>query len=120
VLCQPSTAEQAKRLEQAFIMLLEPAYNMTEGGEGAVGYKHTPETIAILRGLPHRLGNKSRTGQTNSPESNAKRAAIQRGRKATLEHRAHISAALKNKPKSPEHIAHAIAARRLKKSSPQE
>ena len=37
------TFDEAKRQEINFISMLRPAYNMTKGGDGSVGYRHTQE-----------------------------------------------------------------------------
>ncbi len=71
--------------------------NQTDGGDGAPGYRHTPETKALLRAMF--------AGKTLSSEHRAAISAGGKGRKVSPEGRANISRALKGKPKSPEHIA---------------
>lgn len=54
-------------------------YNLTDGGEGILGHKHKPETIALLK--------KKHKGRKLTPEHCANIAAGLKGRKHTLEHR---------------------------------
>jgi hypothetical protein len=66
--------------------------NLTDGGDGATGYKHSPEAIrAMIR---------RNVGRVLRPESRAAIAAALRGTKASAETRAKQSAAGKGKPKS--------------------
>lgn len=82
--------------------------NLTNGGDGNAGWKHTPEALAKMsvasRGrkltdevkakisLANR-GNKSRTGHKNSDEHKAKIAAIWKGKMLSGEHRRKLSLA---------------------------
>jgi hypothetical protein len=92
------TEENAFELERLLIGLMGrgdegPLVNLTDGGDGASGYKPSAELI--------RRQAEARKGKLHPPGSNEKR-----------------SAALKGKPKSPEHaIAAGIAQRGGKKSS---
>ncbi len=60
-------------------------YNLTDGGEGILGYKAPPELSARL--------SKMRKGRRNTPEQRAKISAKLSGREFTAEHKANISAA---------------------------
>lgn len=71
--------------------------NMTAGGEGARGYRHTPEAIAKIKA--------AKKGWTHSPETRAKLSAAHTGRKASPETRAKISAAQVGRTFSEEHKA---------------
>lgn len=121
-------------------------YNMTDGGDGTYGRRHTEEAKALiraarlartmsaetgakisaaLRGLKrtpeqrerYRAATLARGGFT--PEMQAKAAASRTGRKLSPEHRAALSAARKGKPKSAEHRAAIGAAHRGKTHSPE-
>jgi hypothetical protein len=74
--------------------------NFTDGGEGATGNKHTPETRQKM--------SKSRKGRKQSKEWVENRVKAVTGRKRkphTEEHKQKISQALKGKSPSPEHRA---------------
>lgn len=82
----------ALRGERALIKKMKPEYNCTAGGDGAFGYKHTPEARAKMSAM--KLGRPSHMkGKKHTPES------LQR-----------MSDALKGKPaywkgkKVPEHV----------------
>jgi group I intron endonuclease len=73
-------------------------YNLTDGGGGMLGFKLSEETKRKMsehvKSEEHRkkisaakMGNKSRTGMTDTPESIKKRADSLRGRKLSLAHR---------------------------------
>lgn len=79
------TKQQLDEMEISFIRLFKSnnslyGYNLTIGGEGTVGYKHTQETKNKLR--------KSKLGKKHG--------------EYTIEHRQKISNSLKGKPKSEE------------------
>ena len=78
-------------------------YNLTDGGEGTIGYYPTPETRAKQ--------SAARKGKPKSPEWRAKIAVALAGKPKSPEHRAKMS-----KPKSPEHVAKFAAA--LRKYTP--
>jgi hypothetical protein len=64
--------------EIRLISALQPEYNMTDGGEGCIGYKHTPSFIRNKK--LQMLGNQNRRGTKTNPEgrrrmSEAKRLA---------------------------------------------
>jgi hypothetical protein len=85
-------SEQAAfEIERAFIAAIGrfpdgPLVNLTDGGEGLSGHRHTAETKA-------KIGAKIR-GRKQTPEEIAQRAAAQRGRPKTPEHAAKISLGL--------------------------
>lgn len=68
-------------------------YNMTEGGEGALGYKHRPDSLRKM-GDTHR-GNSYRKGKTFTDETKAKMSAAALGRKLSTETKAKIGEASK-------------------------
>lgn len=52
-------------------------YNLTDGGEGTIGYKYTEEQRAKMRGRKHSLSTRekmsvSQTGRSHTPEAKAK------------------------------------------------
>lgn len=61
-------------------------YNMTRGGDGAVGYKHRPEVCEARR--------LARTGCKHTPEALAKMSATHKGRIHSAESKAKRSAAM--------------------------
>lgn len=73
---------------------LGPLVNLTDGGEGMTGFKHTPETLAMM-------------------------SVVHRGNKISPEARAKISASKLGKAKSPEELARRLAARFGFKHSPE-
>lgn len=79
-----------------------PLCNMTDGGDGISGFKHTAETIAKHFGKPvsaesrAKIGNANR-GRVRSPEVRARIAESLRGRKRPPEVIAKISASQKGK-----------------------
>lgn len=60
--------KEAGAAERAFIEKYSPAYNVTKGGEGALGYRHTPEDLEIMR--QRKLGKPGPwRGKTRPPET---------------------------------------------------
>ena len=133
---QCNTLEEAHALERKHIALLETlmfdfpdkGYNMTKGGEGALGFKPTQEQIETSR--QKRVGkkwseqakenfskrisgpNNHRWGKTNSPEhkeairkANMGRVSPRRRTKHSPETITKMSEARKRNPASPETIA---------------
>lgn len=105
-----------------------PLVNLTDGGDGASGWKATDETRAKMSAS--RLGKKhtqeaiarmsaARIGEKKSPEAIAKTAAWHRGRTQSAEHKAKNSAANRGRKLSAEHIAKTAAGLRGKKKSPE-
>lgn len=88
--------------------------NMTDGGEGASGYVHTPEGRAKMSAAwegrvvteEWRANmSKARKGKPHSPEHVRKQAEAQRGKVYSEETKAKIGAAQRGKKLSPDHIA---------------
>lgn len=107
-----------------------PLTNLTDGGEGFVGFKHTkgrkqsPEHIAkrsaARRGKAlsaEHIANMTaaRLGKKASPGTRAKMSATRVGRKRKPEHIAIISAANRGKKRSPEALANITAAQRKRR-----
>lgn len=63
---EASSYDEAKFIERGLIEIFKPEYNTTSGGEGCIGYKHTPETLEKLSIL--KKGNKNRLGAKISKE----------------------------------------------------
>jgi group I intron endonuclease len=145
VLAESNDPAELVRLEVEFIANLQTkapnGYNLTDGGEGVVGYtpsaetrkkmsvarkatKQSPETIA--KAALARIGRpvsqetraklaKSNRGKKRSAELCAKLSAIHQGEKRgphSEDHRSKIAAALKGKKHSPERIKAIITGRR--------
>lgn len=106
--------------------------NLTDGGDGISGHKHSAETTKKFAATHRSLGRKltpehrailsaSRTGRTISAENRAKMGAAlslaMRGKRKTAEHRAKIAAAHRGKrgathtPEAKAKIAAAVTAR---------
>lgn len=66
-------------------------YNSTDGGEGALGYRHTPDSLKKM-GLVHK--GKAHHAMPHTAESRAKMSASRRGVRLSEEHKKRISAAL--------------------------
>jgi hypothetical protein len=98
------TNAQACEIEVALIKAIGrrdlgtgPLVNMTNGGDGKVGYVTPPETREKIR--------QSNTGKTASAQTRARMSAAGNGKPKPPGHGAAVSAALKGKPKSDEHRA---------------
>jgi hypothetical protein len=65
-------------------------YNETIGGDGVIGYSHTPETRARIGAASK--GNQHTKGRKLSEEHKAKISAAGRGREVSEEHRAKLRA----------------------------
>jgi hypothetical protein len=95
--------------------------NMTPGGEGTIGYHHTPEAkaaiVASLQGNKRGVGNKNMLGQHHTPETKAKMAAKKIGNKngfGNPELAEKRAAQLRGVPRDPEVHKKMWEARRLK------
>ncbi len=88
-------------MEPYFIADLKPEYNVTKGGEGALGLKHSGESRNRLR--------LRALGRVASAETRLKLSIAATGRQKTDETRHKLSIAQLGKPKSPEHIAKIVA-----------
>jgi hypothetical protein len=107
---------------------LGPLVNLTDGGEGVTGMKHSTQHREKLsvegRGRVFsaetraKIGS-ARRGKTMSAESKAKIAAAKCGKRLSPEHCAKMSAALRGRVPSPEAIAKTAAANRGRKMSPE-
>ena len=87
-------------------------YNMTTGGDGALGYKHSDESRAKI--------GAAKKGKKQSPEHRYKIGAAHKGKKRkplSPETRAKIGEAQKGKSKSPEHRAKMSASHKGRKHS---
>ena len=62
--------------ERQYISLLKPRYNMTAGGGGIKGYRHTPEAIVKMS-----AAKKGKPGHPNSPEHKLRLAECRRAEK---------------------------------------
>jgi hypothetical protein len=102
--------------------------NLTDGGEGAGGYKQSPEHITkkILSKIGRKHSDESKAKMSaaqkgkkkgpHSPEHVAKVSAALKGRKLSLEHRTKLSISMKGKKHSPEvkaKITEALKGRKL-------
>jgi hypothetical protein len=76
---------------------LGPLCNMTDGGEGCSGRRHTPEACLKIA--------ESHRGKKRSPEAVANMRAAQKGRIITPEARKKISASLTGRSSPPGHMA---------------
>jgi len=94
-----------------------PLTNLTDGGEGFVGFKHatgrkqSPEHVAKI--------SAAMRGRKLSPEHIAAMSVSQLGRKATLETRVKMSVKRRGRSRSPEAIAKTAASNRGKKRTPE-
>lgn len=115
---------EAFRDERLCIYLLEPAYNLTDGGEGMSGWVPSEETKAKIsakltgRSLPSEHRAKISAGLLGS-EVHAAGAASRRGRKLSGETRAKMSAAHQGQQRSPEQRERMSAAQRALGADPE-
>lgn len=79
-----------------------PLANLTDGGEGALGYIHLPETLVRM----------AAAAKNKSPETRAKISAGNRGKVRSAEMRAHASAVKSGKKRSLEHVGKSAAGHR--------
>lgn len=105
VLCECSSFTDALAKERQAIAELKPDYNMTAGGEGALGFKHSPETIERLRVISRRphLGRRGvkRPQEVNEKNRAAKLANPTRywlGKPRSEETKEKIKLALQGRP----------------------
>lgn len=125
------TNEEACETEMRFIVAIGradldggPLVNLTDGGEGAPGYRHTPEYIAACR--ERRLSDPQRLnlrllnlGKKQSTETIAKRSAALLGKTCSPETRAKIGTGNCGKIRSPETRAKIGASQFGRKRSPE-
>ena len=90
-------------------------YNLTDGGEGTVGYHLTPEACAKIsaKNSVALLGNKNTLGYHHTSKSRAKISVACKGKPKSLEWCAKISAMFKGRKKSLEHRAKIGVANRV-------
>jgi group I intron endonuclease len=109
VLCY-APADRLGVIEQAAIAAFRaahiPLYNVTEGGEGMVGYKHSDSARAKIgagnRGKPHGTSDHALfRGHKHSAESRIKMSKTRKGRKHSTETKARISTAHLGKSRAP-------------------
>lgn len=85
------TFDEAKIAERILIAMLNPAFNITAGGDGMLGYRHTAESRARMSAA--RKGKQPTTlGLKASPETRAKMSASATGKPKSAEWRAKIAA----------------------------
>lgn len=118
------TEREAFDAEKKFIAQLRTnvdGYNLTDGGEGCSGYKHTAESLKKMgdthRGIPNTDEQKRKIAETLrgrvvTPEWRAKIAAARRGHTVSEETRAKISAALLGRKHSADARGKILAANR--------
>ena len=75
--------------ERVFIRKYDPTFNFTEGGDGALGYKHSDEIKEKMSGENHHL-----FGKTLSEEYKQKISNTLKGRTITKQHANRISKAM--------------------------
>jgi hypothetical protein len=123
-----SPADDACEVEREWIAAARragvPLTNLTDGGEGTPGHKHSAETRQKLANRPplspeirQRIADKlrGRPGRKHTPEARAKISARNRGRKWTPEQLAAITALRQ----TPEYRAKMAAAKRGKRRAPE-
>jgi len=94
--------------------------NMTDGGDGVSGYKHSEESIASMTGKKRSSTCKMsawQLGRKSSIETRLKMSNSQTGRKHTEESKQKMSESFSGKPKSEAHIA-SLRTANLGKPSP--
>ena len=91
-------------------------YNLTDGGEGTVGYHLSSESCAKIsaKNSVALLGNKNALGYHHTLKSRAKMSADRKGKPKTAEHLAKIAAANTGKKFTPERCANIAASKRGK------
>lgn len=90
-------------------------YNLTDGGQGVLGLRHSPESVRrqseLARGRRHteetkRLIGKGARGRKHSPEATAAISAARKGKKLSAEHRLKLSEAKLGKKLPPRSVEH--------------
>ena len=126
--CADETA--AFRAEQRHIARLRTSvrgYNLTDGGEGCSGYKHTPESLKkmgdVHRGKPNSEEQKRKIAETLrgrvfTPEWKAKISTAKMGHEVSVETRAKLADAARGKSLSPESRAKVAEASRNRARRP--
>lgn len=112
-----TSKEELNYWEKYFIAVFKSkkpyGYNLTDGGEGTVGYHLTPEACAKIsaKNSISLLGNKNALGYRHTPKSCAKMSAIRKGKPKSPEWRAKIAAANTGKKFTPERCANIAASK---------
>lgn len=89
---EETTVEAMRERETEWIAKLNPEYNMTKGGDGCIGYKHSEETRKLLK--------EKRNKRPPAPnETRAKMSAARRGKPMPAGTGEKISAAQRGVPK---------------------
>jgi group I intron endonuclease len=108
--------------EQVWLDHFKPCYNTLKVAGSPLGFKHSPETIAKLRGNKNCVGHKQTPearansgaalrGIKRTPEQRARMAEVSRQRRHSAETRAKISAVTKGRKRPPRTEAHKEALR---------
>lgn len=116
-------AFEAERRHIARLRTTEVGYNMTAGGEGCSGYRHTPESLKkmgdVHRGVPNTEEQKQKIAATLRnriylPEWAAKISESKTGHKVSEETRTKIAAKLRGRKRTPEEMVNVNAANRAR------
>ena len=78
VVCTGMSHEEATQLEIDYIAELAETYNLTAGGEGVLGHKHTPEAKQKMR--------EKKLGSTHTEETRKKMSKTRKGRRHSKAH----------------------------------
>ena len=106
VLCEVDNTKELYKKEIEYIALYQAfgpgGYNLSIGGKGNAGYKHSKETVERMRNRRHTEESKQKMrvanlGNKPSEETRQKLREHNLGKKATKETRAKMSASLKGK-----------------------
>lgn len=115
ILCIAFSIADGKSLESEFIAVYETfgprGYNMTAGGEGSVGFVHSPEAKDRMR--------QAKLGTIATEITRARMRVAQRGRKHTQGSKDKVRDAKLGTHKSPEEIARRVASFKGFRFSPQ-
>jgi len=103
--------EELKQLEIKYIAELKPQYNMTAGGDGGTGMKHSHSSKEIMRQKALARPRFSQTHRNNIAISNTKKIVSQ-------ETREKMSKAHKGRVKSPEECLKISLSKKGKKIAP--
>jgi len=103
--------EHEKFLVRCFRGLGAPLCNLTDGGEGAVGRRHTDEAKARI--------SRAKKGVPLRPEHAAKISEYMRGRPKSEQQKSRMSAARKGCKKTPEEVASYLPALRAAMALPE-
>lgn len=125
--CEEDAFEHEKLLIQCFKDMGVPLCNMTDGGEGISGHRHSAESLAKMsatrKGVPLSDAHKAKLSAATKgvPLSESHRAAViaaKKGVPLSDAYRAKISAATKGVPKGPMSNEHRIKISTARKRRP--